>query len=133
MVHQLKKKITKAPKGIHKAKVGKFEFWLTTVPNAYGFGRDYTLIIQDTKSGVVRRFWMGQDAKVFSRVLGIRMEDAVDYYSEKAKSKEFDKVQKYIAEDILKAVAYNDVDVPLKEKDVEKMFKEAEDWSFAVQ
>jgi hypothetical protein len=132
-----RKKVERLVK-VEKGKSGSIEFWIDTVPNPYGFGRDYTLVMQDAKSGKERRFWMGQDVKVFSRILGMDMEDAVPYYSKKARSKEFDKLQKYIAEDILKSVTIPEEyqgmkSLALDPSKVRKVFKEAEDWSFAVQ
>ncbi len=104
---------------------------IETYPNAYGFGRDYTLII--SYNGKERRFWLGQDAKVFSRILGIDMQFAIEHYTNKAKSKDFNKVQHFIAEDILKAVTNTEQDFDLEDDIVIKVFEEAKDWSLAVQ
>ena len=86
---------------VHKIKSTRITYWLKAVPNAYGFGHDYFLYMSDGKS--VKSFMLGQDVKVFSRALGMDMKYAVDYYSKKAKSKDFNKVSKFIATDIVKA------------------------------
>ncbi len=106
-------------------------FRLETYPNAYGFGRDYTLII--AHNGKERRFWLGQDAKVFGRILGIDMEFAIEHYGNKAKSKDFNKVQKFIAEDILKVVTQTEKEIDLADEDIIDIFEKADDWSLAVQ
>jgi len=109
-------------------------------PNPYGFGRDYTLVLtkgklKDKRFEVskIRKFWLGQDVKVFSRALGMRMEDAVEYYSKKAKSEQFEKVAPYIAKDIVKVALRKSPEEPLTQKDLKKIMKEAEDWSLSVQ
>jgi len=40
-------------------------------PNGYGFGYDWTLVLPPTKKWGVQRFFMGQDAKVCARLLGM--------------------------------------------------------------
>lgn len=45
---------------------------IETTPNAYGFGRDWTLV---TKHG---NFYLGQDSKFCSRVLGLRPYQVVE-------------------------------------------------------
>ena len=47
---------------------------LKTIPNAYGFGRDWILSVDG------REFWLGQDAKVCSRVLGCSPKDIIWAY-----------------------------------------------------
>lgn len=96
MVHTRKKSKPKSP---------RFTYELDVYPNPYGFGRNYNLILKDGKTGKSKKFYLGQDAKVFSRMLGMRMGDAVGYYSKKANSKEFDKVKPFITKDILRAVS----------------------------
>jgi len=99
MVHQLRKK---------RPKTGKIEYWIESVPNRYGFGRDYTLILAevtpDRKLLSEKRFWLGQDAKVFSRMLGMDTRYAVEHYTKKARSRNFDKIQKHIARDVLRVM-----------------------------
>ncbi len=104
---------------------------LLSVPNRYGFGRDWTLKV--SRGSKSRSFWLGQDAKVTSRILGMDMRDAVDYYSKKANSKDFDKVRKFIAEDILATILYNDSERDIADADVDKLLKDAQDWSLAVE
>ena len=40
-------------------------------PNGYGFGYDWTLVLPPTKKRGVQRFFMGQDAKISARLLGM--------------------------------------------------------------
>jgi len=46
---------------------------IETTPNAYGFGHDWTLVVDFKSFGVVsrKRFFLGQDSKFCSRVLGV--------------------------------------------------------------
>jgi hypothetical protein len=67
-------------------------------PNAYGFGHDWFLNVNG------KIFMLGQDCKVTSRILGMRFEDAVGYYTLKAKSRDFDKVSPFIVEDLIEAL-----------------------------
>jgi len=71
-------------------------------PNAYGFGRDWTIVLK--KGNITKTFWLGQDIKVVSRILGMRMSEAVEYYNKKANSKNFEVVSSYIAADILRVI-----------------------------
>lgn len=52
---------------------------LETTPNAYGFGHDWTLVVDMKNFGQVnrKRFFLGQDAKFCSRVLGMQPRDIV--------------------------------------------------------
>lgn len=97
-------------------------------PNAYGFGRDYTLYLTDTTTGRIRRFMLGQDAKVFSRMLGMDMRDAVDYYAKKAKSRDFSKVKKLIARDIISTLTDGDI----SQARLRTLMQTAQDWDLHV-
>lgn len=52
---------------------------IETTPNAYGFGHDWTLVVDYKSFGKVnrKRFFLGQDAKFCSRVLGLHPRDVV--------------------------------------------------------
>ena len=76
------------------------EYDLIATKNAFGFGHDWTLILK--KGEKVKKFWLGQDVKVVSRILGMRMDYAVEYYKTKANSENFDVIRKLIARDLLK-------------------------------
>lgn len=118
---------------VHKIKSGRITYWLKAVPNAYGFGHDYFLYMSDGRT--TKSFMLGQDVKVFSRALGMDMRDAVDYYSKKAKSKDFDKASKFVATDILKVNAGRTEDnweAPLTQKELRNIFK-AQAWEMSVQ
>lgn len=45
------------------------------MPNRYGFGTDWTLVIEH--EGQTKRFWLGQDAKVCQRIIGGSPEDVI--------------------------------------------------------
>ena len=62
-----------------------------------------------------RSFWLGQDAKVFSRVLGMDMRDAVPHYSELAKSKEWGAVMPLIAKDLVLTITNKDFENGIRE------------------
>jgi hypothetical protein len=49
---------------------------LDTTPNGYGFGHDWTLVV--TYAGQTQRFWLGQDAKVCYRLLGMNGRELAD-------------------------------------------------------
>jgi hypothetical protein len=80
---------------------------LRTKPNAYGFGRDWYLTIED------REFWLGQDAKVCSRVLGCSPKDVINEW-ENETNKEYtgwnDDFSNWLA-DVLAGAYLNNEDV----------------------
>ena len=118
---------------VHKRKQPNISYWLEATRNAYGFGHDYWLLMSDGKR--TKKFMLGQDVKVFSRALGMDMGYAVDYYSKKAKSKNFEKVSKFIATDILKTNAgrtEDNWDKKLSQEELRAMFK-GQAWEMAVQ
>ena len=81
----------------------KITYDMIAIPNAYGFGKDWTIIIK--KDGkLAKSFWLGQDVKVVSRILGMRMNEAIEHYKNKYGSENFDVVKDYIAADILRKV-----------------------------
>jgi hypothetical protein len=75
---------------------------LVARPNAYGFGKDWTLVL--TKGTVKKSFWLGQDVKVVSRILGMSMANAVEFYKNKANSSNFEVIAPLIASDILRTI-----------------------------
>jgi hypothetical protein len=81
----------------------KIEYELKAKPNAYGFGNDWNL---EFKRGnqIIKTFWLGQDVKVVSRLLGLRMDALKKYYKDKYGSENFDIIKEYIAADIIRAV-----------------------------
>ena len=86
-------------------------------PEGYGFGHNWTLVKKTGKK--TNRFWLGQDAKVTSRILGMDFGNAVDYYSRRAGSKDFKKVKPYIVRDIVRATGAS-------------RRRKAEPWDYAV-
>lgn len=76
------------------------EYELLARPNAYGFGKDWTLVM--TKGTQKKSFWLGQDVKVMSRILGMSMREGVEYYKKKANSSNFEIIAPLIASDILR-------------------------------
>jgi len=102
----------------------KITYRLESVPNRYGFGRDYTLIIGN------KRYWLGQDAKVFARILGMDMGYGVDYYTKKANSKDFDKLAPHIAGDLIRTFLGKEADSPITQEDLKKLTK-AQAWDLA--
>jgi len=118
---------------VHKRQKPKISYWLEATRNAYGFGHDYWLFMSDGKK--TKKFMLGQDVKVFSRALGMDMGYAIDHYSKKAKSKDFNKVSKFIATDILKTNAgrtQDDWDARLSQAELRNLFK-AQAWEMSVQ
>ncbi len=96
-------------------------------PNAFGFGKDWFIIFK-RGSKVVKEFWLGQDVKVVSRKLGMRMDEAVRYYKEKSGSENFDVVKEYIAADILREVLQTQ---RLTQEQLEKAMK-LNNWEMGV-
>jgi hypothetical protein len=93
----------------------------------YGFGKDWIIVITKTINGQVeniRRFWVGQDAKVCSRIIGTDMKSLAIYLVKKYKTRNFanKRLNQSLGKMILRAcgatpaIAYN----------------KADDWSFAV-
>jgi hypothetical protein len=103
------------------------EYELIAKPNAYGFGHDWTLVL--SKNGEQKHFWLGQDVKVISRILGMRMAYAVEHYKKKANSSNFDVVKEYIAADILREKLNTQ---RLTQEQLEKLWKRPK-WDLAVQ
>jgi len=96
-------------------------------PNAYGFGHDWSLVLK--KDGVSKQFWLGQDVKVVSRILGMRMDVAVEHYKKKANSVNFDVIKEYIAGDILRKKLNTH---RLTQEQLEKIFRMTR-WELAVE
>jgi len=107
--------------------MAKASYGLSARPNAYGFGHDWNLELSDGKTS--KSYWLGQDAKVFSRILGMDYNSAPDYYAEKAGSRVWEKVQKLIAADVIRALLEMDADEPITLADVRKLMG-AEPWAF---
>jgi len=103
---------------------------LSAQPNGYGFGHDWTLNVSDGKKKA--SFWLGQDAKVFSRILGMNNDSAVDYYAEKAGSRVWEKVQKLIAGDVIRAVLGLEQGERITSVHIKKLMT-AQAWELAVQ
>lgn len=101
---------------------------LTAIPNAYGFGSDWNLVLKN-ESKVIKTFWLGQDVKVVSRILGLRMDAAKKYYKDKYGSDNFDVIQEYIAADIIRTVMKTQ---RITQEQLEKMAK-LNSWEIAVE
>lgn len=106
------------------------KYWISARPNAYGFGHDWDLVVKAGKKKTV--LMLGQDAKVVSRALGMRMEDAVDYYAKKAGSKEWEKVEPFIADDVVRASLGLEQDGAILPENIKQLAK-AQPWEMAVE
>jgi len=100
---------------------------LTVSPNGYGFGQDWTLIISQVAAGQiqkVRRFWLGQDAKVCARIMGQRISDVRPY-----------RIVRHINKPATLAIKANIVNqvIDAYGGDSERLFKEAQDWDLAAE
>lgn len=78
------------------------EYELKVRPNAYNM-KDWSIVLK--KGNVKKEFWLGQDIKVMSRMLGMSMREAQIHYREKANSNNFEVISQLIASDILRKVA----------------------------
>lgn len=105
----------------------KITYELLASPGAYGFGHNWTLVLK--RGTQTKRFWLGQDVKVVSRVLGMRMDAAVEHYKKKASSENFEVIQEYIAADILRKLLDTQ---RLTQEQLEKAFQ-ANQWEMAVE
>ena len=103
------------------------EYDLKIRPNAYGFGKDWSLVL--TRDGVSKSFWLGQDVKVTSRILGMSIREAVEHYKTKANSSNFEALSPLIAGDILRKKLGTQ---RLDQDKLEQAFK-TNTWSWAVQ
>ena len=107
----------------------KITYDLLASPNAYGFGQNWTLVLK--KGGkTVKRFWLGQDMKVVSRLLGMRMNVAKEHYKKKSGSENFDIIKDYIAADILRKVLNTQ---RLTQEQLEKLIQDGTQWDMAVE
>ena len=103
------------------------EYDLKVRPNAYGFGKDWSLVL--TKDGVSKSFWLGQDVKVVSRILGMSIGETVIHYKAKANSSNFEAIAPLIAGDVLR----KKLDVQrLTQEKLEIAYKMSA-WSWSVQ
>ena len=104
-----------------------YQVSVSAINGNYGFGKDWTIIITKMIDGQVeniRRFWLGQDAKVCGRIIGTDIKSLSNYLVKKYRTKDFSnkRLNRGLAKMILKscgatpAVAY----------------KKAEEWTFAV-
>lgn len=89
---------------------------------------NWTLVIHKTIDGVqkeTRRFWLGQDARVCSRILGADSRSLIAAWEEETgnRLKTFDDLKGWLAEKIVEA----------QNVDVEKIFDEAENWQLAAE
>jgi len=122
-------------KKVLKNKVkGKLKTWVTAGSSSdnYGFGSNWNLNI-GTKDKTVKSMWLGQGAKVTSRMLGYHYGDYVKNVSERANAKkQFQnekewlsnkKVNKLVSGDILEAIGETNP----------KNLLNVEDWDLAVQ
>ena len=79
----------------------ELEYTLKLGGSPYGFGRNWSLVIQEEDSGeTVKSLFLGQDAKVMSRLLG----KAVDDYEQKYDTRDFSELKEHIARDIIYAL-----------------------------
>ena len=79
------------------------EYDLISTNNAFGFGQDWSLVLVK-KGRPPKKYWLGRDYQVVSRLLGMRMNVAVEYYKKKANSENFEVIKHHIAGDILRKV-----------------------------
>jgi len=99
-------------------------------PNRYGFGKDWTLRLTD--GGEIKNLWLGQDAKVTARLFSMDFRFAVDHYTKKAGSKDFDKVAPLIAEDIVRTACGLEADEPVHVENVRELMK-LESWQLSAE
>ena len=78
---------------------------IETTPNGYGFGRNWSLVLKKEGKTIDSKY-LGQDAKVSSRILGL--DNAMEYYADRYRALVEDKqavsfsdVSEMIAEDII--------------------------------
>ena len=93
----------------------------------YGFGKDWTLLVIKMVDGQVeniRRFWLGQDAKVCARIIGTDMKSLANHLVRKYKTRNFEnkRLNSSLAKMILKSCGATPAIA----------FSKADDWSFAV-
>lgn len=118
---------------------------IETRPNGYGFGRNWSLVLKKEGKTIDSKY-LGQDAKVSSRVLGL--DDAMVHYAERYRAIHGDKravwfsdVSEMIAEDIIAIMTGAEYDrelgcfiggMELTDENLEKL-AEKPSWSMAVE
>jgi hypothetical protein len=89
--------------------------------NGYGFGFDWQLSV--TKNGVTKNFYLGQDAKVCSRILGMESSEVMDIVG--SNNLALKETREKIADLILEAVGVT--------PDKEDEFMEMQPWMIAAE
>lgn len=100
------------------------------IQHAYYIGIYYwILVLTDIRTKKVRSFWLGQDIKFISRVLGWNYEDFINACVAETKSKNYHdkRVQRWILKQIVNGITNNS---PEKLKDI---FENAESWSLSAE
>lgn len=77
---------------------------LIVTRNGYGFGHDWQLEV--TKDGVTKQFYLGQDAKVCSRILGMRGSEVAEVVG--SNDMRLESTRQAIADLILEAIGVNE-------------------------
>lgn len=110
---------------------GAIRVWMDSGPGSYGFGRTWTLKAHDAKIGKGYSFWLGQDAKVMHRAMGVDYDTYPQDVSRLAKSREWDKVMPFVVTDYLNSIMA-DGRVP-DETSLRAGFSELQPWELAVE
>lgn len=102
-------------------KAPKLQVDLLTERDGYGFGHNWTLAVK--KGNKTKNFWLGQDAKVCSRMLGISGRELAEQIG--SNDMGIYQTRKAICDVILKAIGVT--------KENEDSLFELESWGLAVQ
>lgn len=94
---------------------------LIVTRNGYGFGHDWQLEV--TKDGVTKEFYLGQDAKVCSRILGMRPSEVAEEVG--SNDMRLQETRQAIANLILEAIGVT--------KENEDKFMELQPWEIAAE
>lgn len=93
----------------------------------YGFGRNWSLVIKEEESEeTVKSLFLGQDAKVMSRMLG----STVDAYEQEYGTREFSELKEHIATDIIYALQGNREEIT---QETLQELADMQEWEVAVE
>jgi hypothetical protein len=105
----------------------ELDYTLKIGGSPYGFGRNWSLVIEDKSTGeTVKSFFLGQDAKVMSRLLG----KTVDEYEKEYGTRKISELKEHIATDIIQALNRSNKEIT---QDVLQKLTDLKEWELAVE
>lgn len=108
------------------------KFSIDTSPGPYGFGRRWTLVVENDDGDELLRNMLGQDAKVMSRILGTEIGTYYREYGSGSGATSFCEIESYVAKDIIRALLGLHRHAPVEREHIEKL-SGANEWELMVE